>query len=70
MELRIDNVTKVYGKKAAVVDFSTMMYSGVYGILGANGAGKTTLLRMIAELQNRASNPQNPQYKWLRQNSH
>lgn len=50
MELRIDNVTKVYGKKAAVVDFSTMMYSGVYGILGANGAGKTTLLRMIAEL--------------------
>ena len=50
MELKLDRVTKQYGKKIAVERFSTTLHSGVYGLLGANGAGKTTLLRMLADL--------------------
>lgn len=50
MELKLDRVTKQYGKKIAVERFTTTLYSGVYGLLGANGAGKTTLLRMLADL--------------------
>lgn len=50
MELRIDRLTKQYGKKIAVEHLSVTLHSGVYGLLGANGAGKTTLMRMIADL--------------------
>lgn len=50
MELRIDRVTKQYGKKIAVERLSVTLCSGVYGLLGANGAGKTTLMRMLADL--------------------
>lgn len=50
MELRIDRVTKQYGKKIAVERLSVTLHSGVYGLLGANGAGKTTLMRMLADL--------------------
>lgn len=50
MELRMDRLTKQYGKKIAVERLSVTLHSGVYGLLGANGAGKTTLMRMIADL--------------------
>ena len=50
MELKLDRVTKQYGKKIAVERFSVTLKSGVYGLLGANGAGKTTLLRMLSDL--------------------
>lgn len=50
MELRLDRLTKQYGKKIAVERLSATLKSGVYGLLGANGAGKTTLLRMLADL--------------------
>lgn len=50
MELRMDRLTKHYGKKIAIDRFSVTLKSGVYGLLGANGAGKTTLLRMLADL--------------------
>ncbi len=50
MELRMDRLTKQYGKKIAVERLSVTLKSGVYGLLGANGAGKTTLLRMLADL--------------------
>lgn len=52
MELRLDRLTKEYGSKIAVDDFSFSMHEGVYGLLGANGAGKTTLMRMICGIQN------------------
>ena len=50
MELKLDRLTKQYGKKIAVERFSATLKSGVYGLLGANGAGKTTLLRMLSDL--------------------
>lgn len=47
MELKIDNVSKHYKDKVAVNQVSTVLNSGVCGLIGANGSGKTTLMRMI-----------------------
>lgn len=49
MELRIENLTKTYGKKAALDSFSYTFTTGVYGILGPNGAGKSTLMNLITD---------------------
>ena len=46
--LRCDGITKVYGKKTVLSNFSMEFGAGVYGILGPNGAGKSTLFRIIA----------------------
>ena len=51
MELEIRNLTKQYGKKAAVNRLNLSLTKGVYGLLGANGAGKTTLMRLICGIQ-------------------
>ena len=51
MELRLDNLTKQYGTFIAVNDLSTVLTTGVYGLLGANGAGKTTLMRLLCDIQ-------------------
>jgi ABC-2 type transport system ATP-binding protein len=46
VELR--NVTKTFGKTAAVADLTLTVPKGaIYGFIGPNGAGKTTTLRMI-----------------------
>lgn len=50
MEFLIDHITKQYGDKIAVNDFSITMTDGVYALLGPNGAGKTTLMRMICDI--------------------
>lgn len=50
MELLIKNVTKKYGKKCALSDFSMDFSAGVYGLLGPNGAGKSTLIGTITGL--------------------
>lgn len=47
MELKLDRVSKNYGKKIACDWITLSLSKGVYGLLGANGAGKTTLMRMI-----------------------
>ncbi len=45
------NLTKRYGRKAAVNDMSFEIQQGeIVGFLGPNGAGKTTTLRMLAGL--------------------
>lgn len=44
MELTITSVSKRYGPKPALKDFTAALTPGVYGILGPNGAGKTTLV--------------------------
>ena len=44
----LDTVSKVYGEKVIVRDFSaTILRGDKVGLIGANGAGKTTLLKMI-----------------------
>lgn len=47
MSIEIKNITKYYGKKAALNDVSINLEQGIYGLLGANGAGKSTLLNII-----------------------
>lgn len=44
--LRIDHLTKNYGKKVAVADLSLHIAPGeIFGFIGHNGAGKTTTLK-------------------------
>ncbi|CDG84618.1 ATP-binding cassette domain-containing protein [Janthinobacterium agaricidamnosum] len=44
----LENVSKVYGEKVIVRDFTgTILRGDKVGLIGANGAGKTTLLKMI-----------------------
>ncbi|MEI3611423.1 ABC transporter ATP-binding protein [Pseudogracilibacillus sp. SO30301A] len=50
MELLIDQVSKKYGSKQALGDFSLRLGSGVLGLLGPNGAGKSTLMKILATL--------------------
>ncbi|WP_137150180.1 ATP-binding cassette domain-containing protein [Devosia sp. FKR38] len=43
-----ENITKVYGDRTIVGDFSTRVLRGDrIGIVGPNGAGKTTLIKML-----------------------
>jgi ABC-2 type transport system ATP-binding protein len=49
--VRIDNVTKSFGKFVAVDDLSLEVPRGtIYGFIGPNGSGKTTTLRMIMHI--------------------
>lgn len=46
--LKIENLTKKYGEKAAVDHLSLEIKSGeIYGFIGHNGAGKTTTLKSV-----------------------
>ena len=50
MVLEFENVSKFYGKRAAVNDVTMTLTDGIYALLGENGAGKTTLMRIMAAL--------------------
>ena len=51
MELKIENLKKVYGEKVALDIADLTIQSGeLVGLVGNNGAGKTTLLRLILDL--------------------
>lgn len=51
MELKIENLKKVYGDKVALDLPELTVRSGeLVGLVGNNGAGKTTLLRLILDL--------------------
>lgn len=38
MELKLQHLSKRYGRKTAVNDVNVSLSPGVYGLLGANGA--------------------------------
>ncbi|MBE9528817.1 MAG: ABC transporter ATP-binding protein, partial [Proteobacteria bacterium] len=49
--LEVENLTKRFGKFAAVDSVSFEMYKGeILGLMGPNGAGKTTTLHMLLDL--------------------
>ena len=45
--LKIENLSKHFGKKLALSDINLELNSGIYGLLGDNGAGKSTLMRIL-----------------------
>ena len=48
MGLKLENVSKTFGRKKAVDGISfTLDKPSVFGLLGTNGAGKTTTIRML-----------------------
>ena len=49
MELQIRQLTKRYGTKTTLDQFSYTFTPGIYGVLGANGAGKSTLMNLITD---------------------
>ena len=46
--LKISGITKHYGDRVVLNDFTLDLTNGIYGLLGPNGAGKTTLINIIA----------------------
>lgn len=55
MELRIDNLSKNFGDKAAVNGFSASYGCGLHALLGPNGSGKTTLMRILSNVMRQTS---------------
>ena len=49
MDIKVENLTKLYGVQKAVDDISFVVKTGeILGFLGPNGAGKTTTMKAIA----------------------
>ena len=52
VEVSLENVSKLYGRKVAVKDISFSCKAGeFFSIIGPTGAGKTTILKMIAGIE-------------------
>lgn len=62
--LKIENLTKQYGRITAVKNLSLEVERGnVFGILGPNGSGKTTTLGILLDVINKTSGS----YSWFGQ---
>ena len=49
--IEMNNISKVYGKKMVVDNFSLNIKKGhICGLIGPNGAGKTTIMKILAGL--------------------
>lgn len=48
-KLEIINLTKKYGNKTALNNFTYTFENGVYGLIGPNGAGKSTLMNILVD---------------------
>ncbi len=49
MSIKVQSLSKFYGEKEVLSDFSIEIRDGeIFGILGPNGSGKTTLLKILA----------------------
>lgn len=48
--LKINNLTKKFGKKTVLNNINVSFDDGIYGLLGPNGSGKTTFIRCITGL--------------------
>lgn len=48
--IEFSHLTKAYGKRKVVDDFSLRVDVPIFGFLGQNGAGKTTIMKMIVGL--------------------
>ena len=49
--LKVEGLTKTYGKKNVVDDVTFSVFAGqIFGFVGPNGAGKSTTIRMITGL--------------------
>lgn len=49
MELKLEAISKAYGKTKALSDFSMTFEAGIYALLGPNGSGKSTLMNIITD---------------------
>lgn len=47
MDIIFNSLSKTYGTKLALNNFSAELHPGCYGLLGTNGAGKTTLINLL-----------------------
>lgn len=50
MQVQIQDLSKRYGRQAALTSINLSINNGMYGLLGPNGAGKSTLMRILATL--------------------
>ncbi len=48
--LNLDNLSRSYGDKKALIDVSLKWKEGVLGLIGPNGAGKSTLLKILCTI--------------------
>ena len=49
MELKLEHISKSYGKNKALSNFSMTFTPGIYALLGPNGSGKSTLMNIITD---------------------
>ena len=49
MKLKLQDISKSYGKTVALQNFSAEMTPGIYALLGPNGSGKSTLMNVITD---------------------